>query len=470
MYFVFFAETTRMKFYDGWKKVAVLLKEEIESSGVDYVRFAFADIHGIPRGKIVTSSAVESCLVNGLNVSLGALFHGPGGELTYLPQQVRELGSPDSLFIPRPSTYQVLPWASTARARIGQVLCEQHLKSDLSCTHSPRTLARRQLMELEKLKLSLLSGCEHEFMLLSKDGQTHLMPTEQGLSLFDFLGHSEIIYDIANQLAMTGVKVQMIHREHGPSQFELICEPQFGVRAPDESFLVRDAIMSIAKKRDIMATFMTKPFESTYCNSSHFNHSLWSLQDGNNVQHGVMYDQNECSGLSEVARWWIGGIISHAPAITAFCCPTVNCYRRIGGVGVPPFASWCFEGRYAMLRVKMGGENGTYIENRLPSGMANQYLVLAVTVAAGIDGILNKIEPPKPFTEDDAHMLPRNLSDALAALENDKVIVDALGKEFVEGFCGAKRAYETKLEGEEESCDIGSQLQEERKTYMYHLG
>ena len=438
------------------------IEKQLLSSDVKYIRYTFADIHGIPRGKIMTLPSNKSSLKKEIRMSLSSLIHGICGQASWLPEKIRDLGVPDTVFLPLPSTYHTLPWASTKGREFGQFLCEEHLMSNLSPTTIPRTLARRQLSKLNDLGFHILSAYEHEFMLLNHDS-TPLNQREQGLSLSDMLGKAEIIFDMAEQLREAGVNIDGIHKEQGPSQFEMISEPQFGIKASDESFLIQDAITCVAKGNNILATFMTKPFDVDFCNGKHFNHSIWVNQVGeNSKKQGAFNDDTDHLGLSEVARWWLGGLIAHAPAMTAICCPTVNCFGRFGGLGVPTLGDWGIDNRLTMIRVKMDKDNGAYFENRLPSGMANPYLVSAITIASGIDGIVNKIEPPAPGVGS-GQALPKTLETALAALERDQAMVEALGEEFVELFCGLKRAYETNLPKHE---DMEKQLLLERQTYL----
>jgi len=166
----------------------------------------------------------------------------------------------------------------------------------------------------------------------------------------------------------------------------------------------------------------------------HFSGSLWA--GGKNV----FYDL-ETNQLSEVGRHWAAGLMKHAASLCALVSPTVNCYRRLHLPFTPDRNNCGFENRNAMLRIVAASPRTTYIENRLPSSAANPYVVLAATVAAGIDGLVNRLEPPRD-AEDHGETLPSSLSEALSALEADKVLCDALGEEFVRWFLSLKREVE----------------------------
>ena len=432
-----------MEFYEGFQEKITVMKNKIKSSGADFIRFTVADIHGISIGKVIPSPCVAEYLDGGLNLYAAGIVHGPKGQPYYTPEKVKKEGHNDALYVAEPSTFRILPWASNKDVKVGQVLCEQHWIDTHKYGVAPRTIARNQLKSLKSLGLSLLSAIEHEFILLDIDTLKPAMVEDHAVSQFSFLDKQDLLVKIYKQLEQVDVGINVMQKEYAPSQFEIALRPSHGIKAADNSFLFRDAVKSIARQDNMLATFMSKPLydPNSLGNGGHFNHSLWSL-DG----HGVLYDPEDDLGLSEVGRWWVGGLLKHGPALTALCCPTVNCYRRLHRPLIPSLSNWGIENRLAMVRAKVGNKKTTLFENRLPGGVANPYLVLAVTVAAGIDGITNKIEPPKEGNVKEGIPLPRNLEEALVALENDQVIVKALGEQFVEWFCGAKREFETVLD------------------------
>jgi len=180
------------------------------------------------------------------------------------------------------------------------------------------------------------------------------------------------------------------------------------------------------------ATFMTKPTSDKDSSSAiHFCMSLWA-GDTNT------FHDPATKGLSAVGRHWAAGLIKHAPALIALLCPTVNCYRHLHTHMTPDVADCLWESRDAMLRVVIMGPHTTYIENRLPTSAANPYVVMAATVAAGIDGFVNRLQ----LSSEAAERLPSSLAEALTALEADKVLSDALGEEFNRWFLQLKREAE----------------------------
>ena len=217
----------------------------------------------------------------------------------------------------------------------------------------------------------------------------------------------------------------------------------------------------IASGRGWQATFMTKPTSDGASSGMHFNLSLWTTAGQN-----AFYDPDAACRLSVVGRHWAAGLVRHASALTALLSPTVNCYRRLHQSFVPDRADCRLDDRSAMVRVVTSGPRSTYVENRLPSAAANPYLVLAATAAAGIDGLVNRLELPPE--DRDGDKLPSSLSEALTALEADTVLCDALGQQLVRWFLLVKRQLEidtvsrAKAEGREE-------MQAERELYFQFL-
>ncbi|XP_072020405.1 lengsin-like [Amphiura filiformis] len=186
----------------------------------------------------------------------------------------------------------------------------------------------------------------------------------------------------------------------------------------------------------------------------HFNYSLWDINGENNL----MMDNKNPDSLSDVARHWLAGILAHAPAVSLLMAPTINCVKAFEPRSTsinPCNATWGFDNRTTALRVKVG-DTGAYIENRICSGGANPYLILAATVAAGIDGIQNQMEP-LPHVNGNAYdpdniptntpILPSNMKTALENLSNDSIICEALGDDFVKCFV-AHKLHELCMENE----------------------
>jgi len=355
-----------------------------------------------------------------------------------------EVSLGNAIVRPMPGTLHDLPCDGQGKHRIGEVLCETFWMPpyrdgapQAACT---RYLARTQLDRLSALGYQLMSGYEAEFFMYRKhgDGDVTSRPMFSGFDIFSSLvlaEHRELLCSMSECLSSAGVDIKSMQTEIGPGQLEFVAAPKFGIKSADQMFTLKEAVKEISLERGWQATFMTTPIRELGCSSGmHFSGSLWA--GGKNV----FYDL-ETNQLSEVGRHWAAGLMKHAAALCALLSPTINCYRRLHLPFTPDRNNCGFENRNAMLRIVAASPHTTYIENRLPSSAANPYLVLAATVTAGIDGLVNRLEPPSD-TADHGETLPSSLSEALSALETDKVLCDALSEEFVRWFLAVKREVE----------------------------
>ena len=285
----------------------------------------------------------------------------------------------------------------------------------------------------------------------------------------------------------SGVDVESLIVEHGSGQLELGLKPLWGIDSAEAMFLLKEAVKEMAQQRGWTATFMTVPFPDSSSSAIHLNHSIWTSQDSAEAGN-AFYDSKSPTGLSDFCRHWIAGLIKHAKAMTAICCPTVNCYRRLHNLispVLPHKADWGMDDRMAIFRAKSYSPSGTYVENRLPSGSSNPYLALACTVAAGLDGVINQLECPPPrqggykerlkqlednksrgVVEKQNDDLPYSLEEALECLKNDEVIKGALGEEFVRWFVQGKRNLEIK---DWKGTNFEKSFQMERELYFDFL-
>lgn len=337
--------------------------------------------------------------------------------------------------LPVPDTFHVLPWAGAGKYKVGEVLCETFWSPGKPQEACPRYVARRQLQRLEELGCTLCSGWEEEFMLLHRDTHEPLFKGCDMASHLLFIEHEEFYLDLQKMLEQTGVEIEGICNEYAPGQLEFATKPVKGIRGVDMAFNFKETVKEFSALKGFQAVFMAKPYLERTGNGLHYNFSLVN-QDGVNV----FSEPDSEDKLSNFARHFLGGLMSHARAVAALCCPTVNCYRRLHKPWAPGQITWSIDKRAALYRVKFS-RSGPYIENRMPSAAANPYLVVAATLAAGLDGVSKKIEPPSEMKQS-ATQLPGSLQEALLALEEDTTLAEALGTEFVDWFVTIKRSIE----------------------------
>src|SRR5262249_5089243 len=205
--------------------------------------------------------------------------------------------------------------------------------------------------------------------------------------------------------------------------------PTWDIGAADAAFSFKQGVKEIARQHGYVASFMTKPYIDQSASGCHFHHALYRTDDDANL----FDDPSKPDGLSDVARQFIAGQIAHAPGLTALFAPTVNCAKRFRLYSFAPTnATWGLENRTVAMRIK--GERGanTHVENRIPCAASNPYLVMAGAIAAGIDGIRNKLEPPAAvagmaYGMADVTDLPTTLGAAVGALGAGVGALGALG-------------------------------------------
>ncbi len=249
--------------------------------------------------------------------------------------------------------------------------------------------------------------------------------------------HCAFLFDLEKNLNATGVNVETMYTEYSDGQFEFTLHPECGIKALDDFFVLKNSIKELCDQRGYIASFMAKPDQLGCGSGAHFNFSIWDKQTDRNM----MYDASQADNLSDFMKHFLAGMLKHVNAVTALCSPTVNCYRRLHGPWAPDIANWGIDNRMATYRIKNQGISGTYFENRIPSGLANPYLVMAATLAAGLDGVDQKLQCP-PACQTMADPLPATLAEGLSALESDSIMIPSLGEDVMAWFIGMKREVE----------------------------
>jgi len=402
---------------------------------VEFVRFEQSDTHGIARSKTVPARHFDRFAEQGLNFLLGHLGFDSQARVAPGTGYLEELGFPDSRILPDLDTFQVLPWAD----KTARVLCEPYYLDGRPAMAAPRLVAKKLLNELATMGYRLTSGFEYEFYLV--DAATH-RPPFPGIQIFATLRNNfdeALLYEILRGIAGAGVDIITANAEYGPGQLEINFAPALGVTAADRAFTFKNGVKEIAQRHGMIASFMTKPHIDQSANGCHYHQSLWE------GDRNALVDTTSPDGLSDVCRAFLAGQLAHAPAISALAAPTVNCAKRYKLYSFAPTnATWGFENRTTGIRVKATRDEATHIENRFGCGAANPYLLMAACLAAGIDGLKQRLEPPPPidgiaYGISGVTNLPIRLDDALDALEQDTVMCEALGPEFVKLFVAVKR-------------------------------
>ncbi|XP_046584816.1 lengsin-like [Haliotis rubra] len=391
----------------------------------DYVRFSVADIHGRSRGRVVPARHVEKYLKTGDTIFAGFLSFGLLNEVSSTGK-CKDERMPKAYALPDLSTLYKVSWCDNDDVKVAEVICESYwLKSRSAQLACPRYVARQQLEKLTNLGFSLFSGYEVEFTLTQTGKAYPLEPDYMRQRLVS--KHSDFLFYVEDCMHQAGVDIGSFHSEWDAGLYEMVLQPLYGIKSADSCITLKNGILEIGDKKDYTVRFDS--MQESGAVGMHFNHSLWSLSGGVNVFH----DPDNPHGLSTLGRHWLAGLMKHAKALSALFCPTINCYDRLHKPNLPGPIYWSTDKRSACIKVK-STKSETYIENRIPSGMSNPYITMAATIAAGLDGVVKKLECPAPDKKCLTNALPHTLSEAISELQADTDIVNSLGKEFIEWF------------------------------------
>ncbi len=245
-----------------------------------------------------------------------------------------------------------------------------------------------------------------------------------------------------------GFEVESSYHEVAPGQHEIDFHWAKGVSAADSLMTFKFAVRTIAKRHGLHATFMPKPKTGVPGSGMHLNFALYD-KEGNNV----FYDENDPLKLSDKAYYFIGGLLAHIKGMSAVTNPLINSYKRlVPGYEAPVYEAWSTRVKSSLIRIPPARGSQTQIELRSPDPASNPYLALTICLAAGLDGIQKKLQPPKPVNKEVDKMtaeekeqfhisaLPSTLGEAIAELEKDGFVRKVLGEEFVQRYLEAKKA------------------------------
>jgi len=449
--------------------LAQRLKSDILHNKIDLVRFAFADQHGILRGKTLVAQQAAQALYDGVNLT-STLFAKDTSHTTVFPVFEKGggfdfpgmQGGEDFVLLADPQTFCLLPWAP----RTGWVLCDAYTTTGQPCPLATRRILQRALTDLEAQGHEFLCGLELEFHVFrlqdaslqlphaSQPGQPGEPPqvslltrgyqylTEQRYDSVDEL--MELLRTTVQALTVQGVPLPLhsLEVEFGPSQFELTLAPMTALAAADAVVLLRSAIKQVCRRHGYHATFMCRPRIPHAMSSGWHLHQ--SLRKRGSTLNAFMPAQED-EPLSPTGQHWLAGLLAHAQGAAVFSTPTINGYRRYRANSLAPDrVCWARDNRGAMLRVLGGaGQAATRIENRVGEPNANPYLYLASQVFSGLDGLRKRLTPAPavnaPYASDALH-LPHSLPEALQCLRTDAWLCEQYSQAFVDYFCHLKEA------------------------------
>jgi glutamine synthetase len=417
------------------------LAARLGEDGIDVVRVVFPDLLGTDRGRDVLVEHLPAVIQRGLSFCRAVYSTTPGGKTTETGG-VLDAGLPDVIVVPDLDTLLPIPWEPGVAWCIGDAVSPA---DERPVDESPRQVLRRALEVFETTGLQPVIGPELEYFLCEPDedrpnGWRPYCDEPGNVYATGRRGDSDgHLLRTLRTLSSAGLQTTGGNHEYAGGQFEINLVHSPAMDAADRAFRFKTSVKELARREGRLATFMAKPFNDGGGSGFHLHLSCHE-KDGRNA----FQAPGNSSGLSDEARWAIGGILKHAPALAALLNPTVNSYKRFGPDSLAPWLiDWGLDNRSSMLRVPAERGETTRLELRLGDASANPYLGIAGLVAATYLGIRDRIEPPRPsagygYDPSKAPTLPATLPDALAYLEEDTAMVEVLGKDFVRSYVDFK--------------------------------
>jgi len=402
----------------------------VQEKNVEFLRLQFTDISGIVKNVAIPATQIGKALKSGISFD-GSSIEG-----------FARIQESDMVLQPDLSTFSILPWRTKDGSNEARLICDVHLPNGKPFEGDPRRVLRQQLEKAREMGFSMNVGPELEFFLFEKqNGGSATIPHDFG-GYFD-LGPVDLAEDVRREiiraLTQMGFTIEASHHEVAKGQHEIDFVYDDALKNADKVVTFKYVTKTIAMREGLRATFMPKPIYGAAGTGMHANISLFRGLEN------AFFDSETTTGISDLARFFVGGLIEHACAITAIANPLINSYKRlVSGFEAPVYITWSGPNRSSLIRIPAGRGLSTRVEFRSPDPTCNPYLTFAVILAAGMDGIKRGIDPGEQVDLNVYHLspaerkvlgiktLPANLKEALDYLEADSVIREALGEHVFE--------------------------------------
>lgn len=417
--------------------------QTIDEAGVRFVRILWCDNANIIRGKAIHRGALSDYLHSGVGIAAAqqavpVMYDAPVAGSGLSPVgEVR--------LVPDWTTLMPLPYAPNHARVIGDMV-----KDGDPWNLCPRNFLKRMIAEAQREGLEVVAAFENEFYLLRQTA-AGIVPADDTVfaSTLAMDRHREVIEEIVEALIEQGIFVEQYHPESGHGQQEISVLYSTALAAADQQITFRETVKAIAIHHNLLASFLPKIFADQAGSGCHLHLSLW--HDGQNL----LPNLNTSGELSEVARRFMAGILHHLPALMALTTPSTNSYRRIQPhAWSGAFRCWGVDNREAAIRVPSYSEENspTHFELKTVDATSNPYLALGAVIAAGLDGVRHCFELKDGVSVDPGHLsdaersslgierLPLNLGEAIAHLNQDQIILDALGSQLSQAYLAVRKA------------------------------
>ena len=422
--------------------------KQCEQADVRRIKLGTVDIDTTLRGKYISLDKFTASALSGAGFC-DVIYGWDIGDALYDGVDVKvtgwSTGYPDAVARFDLDSFRLIPWEPGTAF----FLMDLYDKNGEPLAMAPRNVLKRVLERAATLGYEAFFAGEYEFFLFRETPEslrekgfrnpTPLSPGMFGYSVLRASQHSDLTLALMDQLNAFQLGLEGFHTETGPGVYEAAINVDRGVAAADKAALFKTAVKEICSRHRVMATFMAKWSPDLPGSGGHIHQSLWDKANQANLFHGGD------GVMSDLMRYYIGGLVKNLPEMIALLCPTVNSYKRmVPGTWAPVNASWGVDNRTAAVRAIPGRQKSTRVEMRACGADLNPYLAMASCLAAGLDGIENRVEPPSPAENAyrcDAAPLPRTLRDATAKFSASDVARGWFGDAFVDHY-GATRDWE----------------------------
>lgn len=411
-----------LKICDSRKEI-VMTREEIydliDEEGVEFIRLQFTDLWGNLKNIAITPGQMDRVLNYMYSFDGSALF------------DERYRLNDELCLYPDLDTFVILPWRPQ-QGKVAKMICDVYNMDGSICEYSPRTVLKNTIEAAKKEGYTFKINPENEFFLFHTDEAGNPTTLSHEKAGYLDVGPADFGENARRDMVLTledmGFEVESSHHEKAPAQHEIDFTQGESLEIADSIVTFRFAVKSIAKRFGLCATFMPKPKSDVAGSGMHLNFAVY--KDGK----PIFSEKN--GEISEDAKYFIGGILAHAEGMSAVTNPIVNSYKRIlNGCEAPQFVNWTKRGEHSLVKYhERFGEKK--VEVRIPDSAANPYLAIAVCIAAGLDGIKNKIAPTSANVS--KKTLPCNLKDAIRHFRKDEVVKGVLGEDLAKIYIGAK--------------------------------
>lgn len=428
----------------------------VEEEDVGFIRLQFTDMFGTMKNVAITTSQLEKALNN------QCMFDGSSIE------GFARIEDSDMYLCPDLNTFEIFPWRPQ-QGKVARLICDVKKADGTMFESDPRYVLKKAIAQAKEMGYTFDVGPECEFFLFhtDEDGLPTTMSHEKA-SYFD-LGPLDLGENARRDMVLTledmGFEIEESHHEVAPAQHEIDFKYDEALATADNIMTFKLVVKTIAKRHGLHATFMPKPKSGVSGSGMHINMSL--SRDGVNI----FADKDDVNGLSQEAYYFIGGLMKHIKAITFITNPIVNSYKRlIPGYEAPVHIAWSAKNRTPLIRIPTMSADHARVELRSPDPSANPYLALAVCLAAGLDGIRNKILPPKSIDRnlfemtkaeckaEGIEMLPGSLLEACREFEKDEYIRGVLGEDLAKKYIDAKKKEYAEYRSQVTDWEIGKYL------------